>query len=61
LDLDFVADQTRRTSHSMLGLIRGLQRMLPESAREYVYFGATVQDVTDTWFGLIMRQPRVVS
>jgi adenylosuccinate lyase len=56
LDLDFVADQTRRTSHSMLGLIRGLQRVLPESAREYVYFGATVQDVTDTWFGLIMRQ-----
>ena len=38
------------TSHSMLGLIRALQQVLPESAREHVYVGATVQDVTDTWF-----------
>ena len=55
LDLDFVAEQTRRTAHSMLGLIRGLQQVLPESAREHVYVGATVQDVTDTWFALVMR------
>ncbi|MGW5686192.1 lyase family protein [Nonomuraea sp. NPDC003754] len=55
LDLAFVAAETRRTSHSTLGLIRGLQRLLPEPAREYVYYGATVQDLTDTWFGLVMR------
>jgi adenylosuccinate lyase len=55
LDLDLVAAETRRTAHSTLGLIRGLQRLLPEPAREYVYYGATVQDVTDTWFGLVMR------
>lgn len=55
LDLEFVAAETRRTSHSTLGLIRGLQRLLPEPAREYVYYGATVQDLTDTWFGLVMR------
>ena len=55
LDLDYVAEQTRRTAHSMLGLIRGLQQVLPESAREHVYVGATVQDVTDTWFALVMR------
>ncbi|MGH8824995.1 MAG: class-II fumarase/aspartase family protein [Jiangellaceae bacterium] len=55
LDLDYVAEQTRSTSHSMLGLIRGLQQVLPESAREHVYSGATVQDVTDTWFALVMR------
>jgi adenylosuccinate lyase len=55
LDLDFVARQTRLTSHSMVGLIRALQRILPEGAREHVYFGATVQDVTDTWFALVMR------
>ena len=29
LDLDYVAEQTRATSHSTLGLIRGLQRVLP--------------------------------
>jgi adenylosuccinate lyase len=55
LDLDLVAAETRRTGHSTLGLIRGLQRVLPEPAREYVYFGTTVQDLTDTWFGLVMR------
>jgi adenylosuccinate lyase len=55
LDLHLVGAETRRTSHSMLGLIRGLQQILPEPAREYVYVGATVQDVTDTWFALVMR------
>ncbi|MEJ3655264.1 adenylosuccinate lyase family protein [Actinomycetes bacterium KLBMP 9759] len=55
LDLDFVAAETRRTAHSTLGLIRGLQRVLPQEAREHVYVGATVQDVTDTWFGVVMR------
>ncbi len=55
LDLDLVARETRRTSHSMLGLIAALQRILPEEAREHVYVGATVQDVTDTWFALAMR------
>src|SRR4051794_4853078 len=52
LDLDYAAEQTRLTSHSTLGLIRALLRVLPEDAREYVYLGATVQDITDTWFGL---------
>jgi adenylosuccinate lyase len=56
LDLHYVAEQTRLTSHSTLGLIRGLRRVLPEHARQYVYFGATVQDLTDTWFGVVMRE-----
>ncbi len=55
LNLGFVADETRRTSHSMLGLIGALQEVLPEEAREHVYVGATVQDITDTWFALVMR------
>src|SRR5882757_2001774 len=49
LDLAAVAAQTRATGHSTLGLIRELCTVLPESAREWVYYGATVQDVTDTW------------
>jgi len=55
LDLDLIAQQTRLTSHSMIGVIAALQRILPEQAREHVYVGATVQDVTDTWFALVMR------
>lgn len=55
LDLDYAAEQTRLTGHSTLGLIRALLRVLPADVREHVYLGATVQDVTDTWFGLVMR------
>lgn len=55
LDLGFVVEETRRTGHSTLGLIHGLQRILPASAAEWVYYGATVQDLTDTWTALAMR------
>jgi adenylosuccinate lyase len=56
LDLRQVAEQTRATSHSTLGLIRCLQGILPSTAREWVYWGATVQDLTDTWSALVMRE-----
>jgi adenylosuccinate lyase len=55
LDLDRIARGTRETGHSTLGLIHELRRVLPEAAREHVYVGATVQDVTDTWTSLAMR------
>jgi adenylosuccinate lyase len=55
LDLDRMATDTRRSAHSTLGLIHELQRIVPESAREHVYYGATVQDLTDTWFGIVLR------
>lgn len=55
LDLSFVAVETRRTGHSTLGLIRGLQQILPASAAQWVYYGITVQDLTDTWTALAMR------
>jgi len=55
LDLDLIAAETRRTSHSTLGLIVALQHQLPEDAREWVYYGATVQDITDTWTATAIR------
>jgi adenylosuccinate lyase len=55
LDLTQIAEQTRATGHSTLGLIRCLQQILPEDAREWVYYGATVQDISDTWTALVMR------
>lgn len=55
LDVAEVAEQTRRTGHSTLGLIRGLEQVLPVELHRYVYVGATVQDVTDTWTALCMR------
>ena len=56
LDLAYAAEQTRQTSHSMLGLIRALQQAVPEEARQYVYIGATVQDITDTATALALRR-----
>ena len=55
LDLDLIAEQTRATGHSTMGLIRALRDVLPEHAREWVYYGATVQDLSDTWFALVFR------
>ncbi|MFC6239552.1 class-II fumarase/aspartase family protein [Longivirga aurantiaca] len=55
LDLERVAAETRATGHSTLGLIRVLRDVLPPSCAEWVYVGPTVQDVTDTWFALVMR------
>lgn len=60
LDLERVAAETRRTGHSTLGLIHELRRIVPAPASEHVYFGATVQDLTDTWFGVVMRDVDVL-
>lgn len=56
LDLDQVRQGYEETGHSTLGLIRVLQRACRGNAGEYVYYGATVQDITDTWTMLALRQ-----
>lgn len=55
LDLNLVAEQTAATGHSTMGLIRALREVLPEHAQDWVYYGATVQDLSDTWFALVFR------
>lgn len=55
LDLGLVAEQTRESGHSTMGLIRALRQVLPPHAREWVYYGATVQDLSDTWSALVAR------
>jgi adenylosuccinate lyase len=55
VNLEFVAEQTRQSGHSTMGLIRALRQVLPEHAREWVYYGATVQDLSDTWSALVSR------
>lgn len=55
LDLDALAVATRATGHSMAGVIDACAPLLGDEAREFFYFGATVQDVTDTWTAVTMR------
>jgi adenylosuccinate lyase len=50
VDLDEVRRGTAETGHSLLGLIRALARRCAGDAGEWICYGATVQDVTDTWY-----------
>ena len=55
LDLSTIAAETRASGHSTLGVIRALRQVLPEDVHPYVYVGATVQDLTDTWTATALR------
>jgi adenylosuccinate lyase len=48
------------TNHSTLGLIRALQRRCPDNSGEWVYYGVTVQDITDTWTALVLQRVREI-
>jgi adenylosuccinate lyase len=48
------------TNHSTLGLIRALQRRCPGESGEWLYYGATVQDITDTWMALVLQHVRAM-
>jgi adenylosuccinate lyase len=38
------------TNHSLLGIVRALQRRCPGESGEWLCYGVTVQDVTDCWW-----------
>lgn len=46
------------SGHSMQGMIRAVQSRLTPTEAQWVYAGATVQDVTDTWMMLVLRSAR---
>lgn len=48
------------TNHSTLGLIRAVQRRCPKQSGEWVYYGATVQDISDTWTMLALQKVREI-
>jgi adenylosuccinate lyase len=48
------------TGHSTAGLIEAMRRRSCEAAGEWIYFGATVQDVTDTWLMLALGEARAL-
>lgn len=43
-----VREDFESTNHSLLGLIRAVQRRCPGNSGEWLCYGATVQDITDT-------------
>jgi len=59
LDAEFFEEVRRgfeATNHSTLGLIQAIQRRCPGASGEWVYYGATVQDLTDTWTMLALNR-----
>jgi adenylosuccinate lyase len=53
-----VRENFERTNHSLLGLIRALQRRCPSESGEWLCYGATVQDITDTHTAQILIRVR---
>ncbi len=49
-----------QSGHSTQGLIRAIQSRLGASDAQWVYAGATVQDVTDSWLMLALREARQI-
>jgi len=47
-----------KTGHSTAGLIAAINRRCSGTGGEWFYFGATVQDITDTWLMLTLREAR---
>ena len=54
LDLDLLRKRYNQSGHSMHGLIQELKKMCKGSSGEWIYYGATVQDITDTWISIAL-------
>jgi adenylosuccinate lyase len=54
LDMEALQRGYAETGHSTLGLIRELQKLCTGNAGEWIYYGATVQDLTDTHTALAL-------
>lgn len=56
IDLEEVQRGIRQTQHSLVALLRALERACADGAGEFVHYGATTQDVQDTAEALEMRE-----
>nr|BBD50141.1 adenylosuccinate lyase [Haliea sp. ETY-M] len=59
VDDDFISDIARgyaNSSHSTAGLIESVRKRCEPEAAEWFYFGASVQDLADTWLVLTLRR-----
>ncbi len=56
--LDECREGYEATAHSTAGLIAAVARRCAGAGAEWFYFGATVQDIADTWLMLALREAR---
>lgn len=48
LDLNYIKDGLKETSHSLVPLLRALEKVCKNGAGEFIHYGATTQDIQDT-------------
>jgi 3-carboxy-cis,cis-muconate cycloisomerase len=56
LDLNFIAESTRRVGYPVVALVRELGRLAGDGSARYVHLGATTQDILDTALVLQLRE-----
>ena len=56
LDMDSLRKEYDQSGHSMHGLIQELKKLCKGTAGEWIYYGATVQDITDTWMSMVLTK-----
>ncbi|MGE4481598.1 adenylosuccinate lyase [Acidocella sp.] len=60
IDIEAVAEEVRRVKHTLVPLLKGMQKNLSKEAAEYLHYGATTQDVVDTGLVLQLREADAV-
>lgn len=60
VDLEATAEETRRIKHTLVPLLRQLQKSLGPDASENLHFGATTQDVVDTGLVLQLKEAHAI-
>lgn len=53
IDLDFVKEGLAQTGHSLVPLLRAVQKICDGSLGEYIHYGPTTQDIEDT--GMVLE------
>ena len=56
LDFDYIAAEFQRTGHSIMPILRNVQRLCDDGWGEYIHYGATTQDITDTGMMLGVKE-----
>lgn len=60
VDLAAVAEEVRRIKHTLVPLLKQVQKNLSPSAAENLHYGATTQDVVDTGLILQLREAHAI-
>lgn len=56
LDVEAIAAEVRRIKHTLVPVLKEMQKHLPKDAAEYLHYGATTQDVVDTGVVLQLKE-----